>query len=461
MKSAIKIMVATSALALAACDSDNSRITDGFDATQTFDIQVLHGSADAPPVNVLVDGAAVLENVDYKVGSGQLELDAGSYTIEVEAILPGGNASVIGPVTLDFAADTVYTIAAVGSVASIDPDTALQPVVFSQARENPASGSARLAVLHGAPDAPEVDVYVTAPGADLAGSAPVGTFAFGGTIGPAEVAAGDYQIRVTPAGAPGTVVFDSGTVSLASGDDFFVTAVPSTSAGSSPISLSLLTGSGSAEILSVDTPASLRVFHKSPDTPAVDIVVNDNFESPLVPSLTFPNFAGYVSVPADTYNVKVTPAGDPGVIPIEADLTLEAAQAYDVFAVDFFGSPVTALVLNDDPRTVATYAKVRIVHASPTAQDVDIYVTAPGTDIETVDPTLASVPFQANTGYIPLPEGSYDVTVVPAGTKDAAIGPATFAFANGDVLTVVARDAEGGGPPLNVVVAPDIIAFDD
>ncbi len=441
-------------LVLAACDSNNGAIFTTVEPPKTFNIQVVHASPDAPPVNVLVDGNAVLTDVDYNAGSAQLTLDEGTYSIEVEGILPGGNATVIGPVSLDFAGDTTYTVAAVGSVAAIEP------VVFSQARGTPTAGSARLSVLHAAAAAPEVDVYVTAPGADLAGSAAVGSFEFKGTLGPAEVTAGDYQIRVTPAGDPATVVFDSGTIALADGDDLFVAAVPSTNAGPSPISLVVLTGAGSAEILTASTPASLRVFHTSPDAPAVDVVVNDAFAAPLVPGLSFPNFAGYVNVPADTYNVKVTAAGNPGVIVIDADLTLEASQAYDVLAVDTLAA-IEPLVLNDDPRPVSTYAKVRIVHSSPTAQDVDIYVTAPGTDINTVDPTLAVVPFKASTGYIPLPEGSYDVTVVPAGTKTAAIGPATFDFFNGDVLTVVARDAVGGGAPLNVIVAGDQIFPDE
>ena len=461
MKSLFQAIFALSILGLAACDSDDDPSFILELAPETFNLQVLHASADAPLVNVLVDGDTVLENVDYKVGSGQLGLTTGSYSIAVEGILPGGNATVIGPVSLDFAADTTYTVVALGNVADIEP------FVFSQPRENPAAGNARLAVLHGAPDAPEVDVYLTTPEAILADSVPLDSIVFKETIGPAEVAAGDYRIRVTAAGGD-VALYDSGTVTLSSGDDLFVTAVPSTNAGPSPISLVLLTGSGSAELPTVGTPASLRVFHASPDTPtvddtAVDVVVNDNFEQPLVPGLEFTQVAGYVPVAPDTYNVKVIPVGNSGVIPINADLTLAAGEAYDVLAVGTLAT-LEPLVLNDDPRPVNTYAKVRIVHAAPAeaAASVDIYVTAPGIDINDVDATLSAIPFKANTGYIPLPANletatNYVVTVTPAGTKDAAIGPAEFEFFAGDVVTVVAIDALGGGTPLGVIVENDSI----
>lgn len=451
MKYVSKLSIALLAVALTACDSDNDPTFVVPPPAATFDIQVLHASPDAPAVDVLVNGSAALQNVDYKVGSGRLELDEGTYTIAVEGILPGGNAAVIGPVDLTFAADTIYSVVAVNDVSNIEP------VIVEQPRTAVAAGSARLNVLHAAANAPQVDVYVTTPGADLAATAPVGSFAFKGTIGPAEVAAGDYQVRVTPAGDPSTVVFDSATIALNDGDDLFIAAVPNTlpatNLSASPISLVVLTGAGSAEILNAGTTASLRAFHASPDAPAVDIVVNDNFAAPLVEDFEFTQVAGYVPVPPADYNIKVAAANTMNAV-INADVTLDAGQFYDVLAVGPLAS-IAPLVLNDDPRVVNTHAKVRIVHASPTAQDVDIYVTAPGTDITTVTPTFSVIPFNASTGYVSLPAGSYDVTVTPAGTTDPAIGPANFVFENGDVVTVVAIDAAGGGAPLGVIVTND------
>lgn len=450
MKYLFRLSLAVMALGLAACDSSSNSSAPVPPPAATFDLQVLHASPDAPAVDVVVRGNTVLEGVDYKQGSGRFQFIEGALNIAVEGILPSGNVPVIGPVDLNFSGDNIYTIVAVNDVANI------APVVVAQPRTAVSAGSARLNVLHAAAAAPQVDVFVTTPGADLTATAPVGSFAFEETIGPAEVAAGDYQIRVTPAGDPATVVFDSGTITLADGDDLFVAAVPNTGGGNAPISLVALTGSGSAEILDKDTPASLRVFHTSPDAPAVDVVVNDGFGAPLIEDLAFPNFVGYVDVPAADYNVKVTPANNAGVIVIDADLSLAAGQSYDVLAVGELAA-IEPLVLNDDPRVVNTEAKVRIVHASPTAQDVDIYVAAPGTDITTIAPAFAGVPFKASTGYVSLPAGSFEVTVTPTGTTMPAIGPATFEFANGDVLTVVARDAAGGGAPLNVIVASDTL----
>jgi hypothetical protein len=451
MKFSSKFVVVCSMFMLAACDSDDDftpAVVPDTPPAATLKVQVLHGSPDAPAVNVLVDGGEVLGDVDYKIGSSQLTLDEGTYTIQVDGILPGGDATVIGPVDLDLAGDTIYTIAAVNDVAAIEP------VVISQPDTAVSAGAARLFVLHGAAAAPQVDVFVTAPGADLAASAPVGTFSFKEIIGPAEVTAGDYQIRVTAAGDSSAVVFDSGTVTLTDGDDLTIAAVPNTSGGAAPISLVALNGAGSLEILDVNTPTSLQVIHASPDAPAVDIVVNGGV---LVPGLAFPDATGFVETPGDTYNVAVTVAGNPGAVAIgPVDLDLTPGVRYSVFAVGELAA-IEPLILTDDPRRVATNAKVRIVHASPTAADVDIYVTAVGADINAQEPTLENVPFKANTGFLALAAGDYDVTVTPTGTKTAAIGPATISVSDGGIYTAVARDPLPGEAEFGLIVLDDFL----
>lgn len=160
-----------------------------------------------------------------------------------------------------------------------------------------------------------------------------------------------------------------------------------------------------------------------------------------------------MEVPPATYNVKVTAANNPGLVVIDADLDL-ATEEYSVYAMDFLAS-IQPLVLVDDNRDVATEARVRIVHGSPSAGPVDIYVTAPGADLMTAQPAFTAVPFLADTSYVSLAAGSYDVTVTPAGTKTAAIGPATVQLDAAGVYTAVARDAQGGGTPLGLILLDD------
>ena len=436
------VVLVLSMFALAACDSSNNN------RDRTFNLQVLHASPDAPAVNVLLDGQAALTEFDYRAGSGWVVLEEGSYSIQVDGILPGGDLTVIGPVDIDFERDRTYTIAAVNDVLNIEP------VIIEQSNEAVSAGAARVVVLHASADAPTVDVYATAPGADLTASAPLDTISFKEQIGPAEVTAGDYQIRVTAAGDPTAVVYDSGTVNLADGADLVIAAVPNTTGGASPISLVGLSADGAFDLFDIATPTALRVGHLSSDTGPVDVLVNGGEYLTDVP---FPAVTGFDPLPADTYNVAVTAANMPGVVAIgPVDLQLDAGTWYSVLAVDQFAN-IEPLILTDDPRPVATEAKVRIVHAAanPAAASVDIYVTAVGADINTEDPALTDVPFKANTGYLGLAPGDYDVTVTVAGTKTAAIGPATISIAAGDVFTAIARDPAPGSMDFGLILLAD------
>lgn len=439
-----KLLLACSVLALAACDSSSNKNRD-------FKLQVLHASADAPAVNVLIDGTEVLSGVDYKVGSGQLTNRQGTYTVQVDGILPAGLTPVIGPVDLAFDRKMIYTIAAVNNVANIEP------VVISQPDEEVSAGSARLFVLHGVPGPLLVDVYVTTPGADLSATAPTGTFDFKETLGPVEVAAGDYQVRITAAGSPGVVAYDSGTVTLSDGADLVLAAVPNASSATAVtpgVSLVGLTGSGSVEFLDVNTPTALRVGHLSPDTGPVDVVVNGGTFLNDVP---FPAVTGFTPLDPATYNVAVTDGTNPGVVAIgPVDLELAAGTWYSVLAVDEFAN-IEPLILTDDPRPVATNAKVRVIHAAPAAPEVDVYVTAVGADINNETATLPSFAFKANTGYLALPAGDYDVTVTGPGSKQAVIGPAMISIDNGGVYTAIARNPLPGATEPGLIVLADAL----
>lgn len=423
-------------------DDRNKRATATITVTalDVATVRVIHASPDAPKVNLWVNDAVAASALDYQESTGVLSLNEGTYNVAVEGIIPGGNAVVIGPVDLALAGNTHYDVIAVNSVSNIEP------LVLTDTESLSDTANVRVRVAHLAAAAPEVKVYVTAPDADLASSTALGSFAFKDTLGAVEVPAGDYQIRVTL--ADDTVVFDSGAVALAAGKDLLVGAVPNVATGSSPIQLVVFDGDDVIVINDKNAGANLRVVHASADAPAVDVLANDS-TTPAIADLAFNEATNYLNLPADTYNFKVAPTGTTTPVVINSDVPLASGTEYTLLAVGALAN-IEPLLLTDNNRKVATEAKVRLVHASTLAGHVDIYVVAANASIVDATPAFSDVPFKAETGYVSLAAGSYDVIIAPAGTKTEAI-KATLTFANNTVYTAVARDGVNLTLPLGVI----------
>jgi hypothetical protein len=220
----LSLMLAASALT-AACGDDDNTGPEG-----EARVRVVHASPDAPDVDVLVDDAEVLGDVPYLTASDYLDVPSGDRNLKVNA---AGTATTVIDADVNLVDGTDYTVIASGLVADIEP------IVLEDDNTAPAAGNARVRAIHGAPSAPAVDIYVTAPGADLATETPaLANVGFGDVADYFEAPAGDYQVRVTPAGTK-TVAIDSGSLTLASGQVRTAIAVDA-AGGGAPFGLLLL-----------------------------------------------------------------------------------------------------------------------------------------------------------------------------------------------------------------------------
>jgi len=206
-----------------------------------------------------------------------------------------------------------------------------------------------------------------------------------------------------------------------------------------------------SDVTAPATTAQLRVVHASPDAPNVDVLVDN---SAALTNVAYKAASTYLQVPSGSRNLKVRATGTTTVV-IDQTATLNQGSAYTVIATGRVAS-IAPLVLTDDQTNPATgNVRVRLVHASPTAGNVDIYVTAPTADIATATPTLANVAFRVASNYLEVPAGTYRVRVTPAGTKTIAIDVNNIALTAGQVRTAVAVDAPGGGAPLSAILLAD------
>lgn len=400
-------------LTLIGCSGSSDPMTT---SAATAQVRVVHGSADAPAVDVILNGRSIATNVPFKGATGFLAVPAGKADLKV---------NVAGTSTTALAAMPTLESGRFYTVMAVDQVTALKPLVIQEDGMAPGSGQVKVRVVHAAPKAPQVDVYVTAPSATLEGSNPtLSAVPFQGYSDALEVPASTYRIRITAAGAK-TPVYDSGSVSLAQGSNLVLAAVED-AMGASPVTLLGLTRDPGAPTLELrDARALLRVKHASPDAPAVDVLVNGTKALGDVP---FPVSSEYLPLLNGAVNLKVNVAGTTTTV-LNADLPLAAQKAYSVFAVDLV-SRLTPLVVEDDlAAPAAGKAKLRAIHMSPDAPEVDVWVN--GAKV------LSAVPFKAASPYLEVPAGATDVKIAVAGTTTVVLS-ANPTLKAGEIYTAAA-----------------------
>jgi hypothetical protein len=429
-------------------------------------LRALHASPDAPKVNIWIDETPTLLDVDFNQGSGFVKVGqaenvtetGADVNVQVEAIVPGGNAIFSYDLPLEFGTET--TVIASGSLAGAN----FGPIPVTNPIGAPiADGYFRAQVVHAAPNAPAVDVYVTAFDGDLEGPVNgVEKLAFGASTERLEVLAGPYQIRVV-AEIEGveTQVYDSGEIPLPAGVDLMIVATENVFLGNSAVQLVVLDGTTATPLYDAATPAAALAVHLSQDAPAVDILA-DVGSTPevealkLVENVEYTDFCALESIGApEDYTLSVVATGDTtSVLDIPYKAVVNEATAVIVSGL-LSTSTLQAVTLPIDGRSVLTEAKVRLTHGSPATPNVDIYILPEGGVIGDEGAIVfADVPFAASTPVLSVdPAANLDIYVTAAGSTTPAISVTGFNPEPGQVLDVIARDATGEetGPQVLVV----------
>src|ERR687890_1175612 len=220
-----------------------------------------------------------------------------------------------------------------------------------------ASEDACVRLVHAAPDAPPVDVYLN--DAQIGQSLEFGT-ATEYVIAPSGAGRG---VRVTAAGTPVEEAIIDTSLDFDPGQAYEI----------------LVTGSGDdleATITGTDLrplaqgQARLRVINASPDAGAFDVGISGNEEN-LFEGVDVRDATDYVVLDAGDYALEVRPGGEDMTVALQSDATVEEGVTYDLIAM---GRPedqtLTLLTL------MAPVALQPGAVATPEAADADAAIAA-------------------------------------------------------------------------------------
>ena len=338
------IGMVAAAVALSGCGGG------GDDDSSNVSLRIANATLTHPSLDLLVNSSSAATATAADSVSAYVSPSSGSVTLQVN---DNGAATALATIIPTLTGGNHYTLLA------YEAGGAVKTAVLNEDYATPTSGTAQIRVYDAALDAGALDVYITAPDADLATvSSPTATFTTTTANSATALLAyspGTYRVRVTAAGDKTDLRADIGGVTLASQQ--IATVILTPAAGGVLINGSTLIQQGS---YTAARNTNARVRLAAAVSGGATVAASASNGKVIDAGSVAPAFSyGYVLVPAaSTLNITVngaSVAAPSGTLTAGADATLLV-----------YGAPgsATATLLADDNRlpTDATRTKLRMIN---------------------------------------------------------------------------------------------------
>lgn len=169
------------------------------------ELRAVHMSPDAPALSVLLDGEVLESGLTYRQGTAYASV---ATPVQVNVHDATGRSLLSARLSLD--AGRPHTLLVLNRLATIQ-------ALLLVDDPTSAGNNARARVVHAAPSLGSVDIYITAPDAELAGATPALTgVTFRGVSNYLVMAGGTHRLRATAAGTT-TVLLDANPLAAPAG----------------------------------------------------------------------------------------------------------------------------------------------------------------------------------------------------------------------------------------------------
>jgi hypothetical protein len=194
-------------------------------------------------------------------------------------------------------------------------------------------------------------------------------------------------------------------------------------------------------------PASIRVVNLMPETAAIDVQVGGQ-----------PAFSA-----ATSFSVNVT--GSAASL-ISFSYNLAGEQPYTLVIYGTLTNPAASLLQEVASAPTNGNIQLSVINAAINQAAIDIYVTAPGVDITTVNPNFGSVGFNGTSLNLAFPPATYQVRITTQGTKtviydsggtvltpNIALSFIVYSKGSGVLVNAMALQSQGPGGALDSIYA--------
>jgi hypothetical protein len=331
---------------LAACGS-------GSGGSGSTTVRAINLTSDLPSLDMYLGGTKQFSALTTGALSNFITLDANTYAVNINS---AGNVSTLFTNSYSLTKDAHFTNVVWGSQAALrvsalpeDYDTTLI-----------TTGNAKLRVLNATVETGPVDIFLTAPGADLtAGPALISNVPSGSLTGFFDIAATNstYQLRITSRGNPKDVRLDISAVTMTAGQ--YQTLVITAGTGATLVNGQVIVQQGAVTAL-VNAQARVRFASSVDANGSVAVKVGTTSLSPG--GLISTAQSAYTSVSAGNVGLTITVNGVQQVTTPQA-LTLASGTDYTLLVYGPAANPQVSIIVDDNrlPLLVGK-TKIRVVN---------------------------------------------------------------------------------------------------
>jgi hypothetical protein len=397
-------------------------------------VRVVHASPDAPAIDILVDGQPLAQGVAFGSASEYAALSFGDHQVQV--VPTDGGAPIIDQ-TATFDGWTSNILAVVGQLANIQLLTNTVDISEIDA------GQARLRVVNAVPDAPAIDMGVSGTDDPM-----VDGVQFANASDYQNVNPGTYDLDVRNSDSGETLLAAPG-IQIEAGQVYDLFALGQAGNGTVqllPLVTPVATACSATLGVGQSTDSCLRVIHAAPDAGPVDVYIG---EAPIAEGLEFGAASTFAAAPNGEQQLRVVPAGAPvdqAVIDMTQGLTAGSAAQ---IVVSGLADDLQATIAGVDLRALPeNQARVRVVHASPDLDPIDVAVAGGSTPFEGIE-------FRSQSGYVVFDAGTYGFQLRETGTETLLLEALDVPIEPGMVYDIVAiGQSENGTLQMMILTAP-------
>ncbi|MBC8060402.1 MAG: DUF4397 domain-containing protein [Clostridiaceae bacterium] len=189
----------------------------------------------------------------------------------------------------------------------------------------------------------------------------------------------------------------------------------------------------------------MRVFHASPNSPAIDVYIDDKI---AIHNLPYRGFSVYLRTAPGNYNIKVFPTGQREKPVVDTNINIKGKSILTLAAIGTLPNISLLPVLEPTFTRKPGEAYVRFSQLSPNSPNLNVALPVTGN-------IFTNVAYTKTTDYIPIKAGIHTFNITSSENDERVLHVPNIRLMPNKIYTIYTIGLLAQNPPLQVLIPLD------